>query len=114
MPSPGKKSQLRLRVFAGPNGSGKSTVIEEVKNIVIDERSIDFGYYINADDIAVALLYDEFTFDEYDIQIERKDIIDFAKTSGLLSEEFSLESFRISLPNVKLPAWFLKYYGEKD
>lgn len=51
--TPAKSSQppvLRLRVFAGPNGSGKSTIINSIKEYRIDNRPIDFGYYINADD----------------------------------------------------------------
>jgi predicted ABC-type ATPase len=36
-----------LTVIAGPNGSGKSTLIEYLM-----KRGVDFGTYINADDIA--------------------------------------------------------------
>ncbi len=39
----------RLTVIAGPNGSGKSTLIEHLML-----NGIDFGYYINADDIVKA------------------------------------------------------------
>ena len=46
---------LRLRVFAGPNGSGKTTIIEEVRKAKVNGRAIDFGLYINADDIARSL-----------------------------------------------------------
>lgn len=36
-----------LTVIAGPNGSGKSTLIEHLMR-----QGVDFGTYINADDIA--------------------------------------------------------------
>ena len=38
-------SENRLRMFAGPNGSGKSTIINLIK------QKVDFGVYLNADDI---------------------------------------------------------------
>ena len=38
---------LNLTVVAGPNGSGKSTLIRYLQH-----QRIDFGTYINADDIA--------------------------------------------------------------
>lgn len=39
----------RLRMFAGPNGSGKSTIFNRLK------EKIDFGFYLNADDIEIEL-----------------------------------------------------------
>jgi len=47
--------QLKLRVFAGPNGSGKSTVINFIRSYKVNDKHVEFGYYINADDIAKAL-----------------------------------------------------------
>ena len=55
-------AQLRLRVFAGPNGSGKSTVVRSIREAKVDGKPIDFGIYINADDIALALKTDLFSF----------------------------------------------------
>jgi predicted ABC-type ATPase len=49
-------NELRLRVFAGPNGSGKSTIIEDIRNTKVGGYNVDLGTYINADDIAQALL----------------------------------------------------------
>jgi len=43
--------QKRLRIFAGPNGSGKSTIVNIVK-----EQAVDFGVYVNADDIKTELV----------------------------------------------------------
>ena len=39
----------KIRMFAGPNGSGKSSIIEQIKD------QVNFGYYINADDIQIQL-----------------------------------------------------------
>ncbi|MBX3256691.1 MAG: hypothetical protein KF862_21320 [Chitinophagaceae bacterium] len=86
-----QSKQLRLRVFAGPNGSGKTTIIQSVRNTVINGKKIDFGIYINADDIASALLKNTFSFNPYKIRPTRKDIISFAADSGLLSDVFSKE-----------------------
>jgi predicted ABC-type ATPase len=38
-----------MRIFAGPNGSGKTTIINDLKT------KIDFGVYVNADDIEQTL-----------------------------------------------------------
>jgi predicted ABC-type ATPase len=81
-----KTSQLRLRIFAGPNGSGKSTVITAVSNFKTEDgHKIDLGYYINADDIAVALTRVTFTFGSYDLSPSKESITEFAATSGLLN-----------------------------
>jgi len=42
-------AENRLRVFAGPNGSGKSTILNQIKT------KVDFGVYLNADDIEAEL-----------------------------------------------------------
>lgn len=81
--------QLRLRVFAGPNGSGKSTIIQSVKNAIINDRKIDLGIYINADDIAELLKNNKFSFAPYQISVTKKEFIRFAELSGLLTPEFS-------------------------
>ncbi|HPS62997.1 MAG TPA: hypothetical protein PLK82_08045 [Bacteroidales bacterium] len=53
----------RMRVFAGPNGSGKSSIIKNVlKTKVGKGKTLDFGIYINADDLAVLLLRSEVDF----------------------------------------------------
>jgi predicted ABC-type ATPase len=81
--------QLRLRVFAGPNGSGKSTIIQSVKNTIVNDRKIDLGIYINADDIAELLRNNKFSFAPYQIAVTKKGFIRFAESSGLLTPEFS-------------------------
>ena len=87
---------LRLRVFAGPNGSGKSTVIQYVKDLKINGRPIDFGVYINADDIAWRLRERDFTFDDYDIVTTNNEFAEIALSSGLIGEGFTAGKFRKS------------------
>lgn len=85
--------QPRLRVFAGPNGSGKSTIVKAVKNTVLEGRPIDFGYYINADEITEALKKGKFSFARFKIKIKNQQLISFVKTSGLLDAMFTLPVF---------------------
>lgn len=84
------QTQLRLRVFAGPNGSGKSTVIKKVRETVINGKEIDFGVYINADDIAKTLSEDSFNFSIYEIECVKDEILNFASPSGLISDKFTI------------------------
>lgn len=84
-------TQLRLRVFAGPNGSGKSTVIQEVRKTLVNGKEIDFGVYINADDIASALTENRFTFSLYEVECTKDDILKFASTSGLINKTFTVK-----------------------
>lgn len=99
MPTSKLKSK-RLRVFAGPNGSGKTTIIEGVKNYRISEIPIDFGIYINADDIARDLRLNQFNFAEYRVKPTRQKFISVAIQSGLigkgLSESKFLSSFKFT------------------
>lgn len=91
-----KSQQLRLRVFAGPNGSGKSTVIQYVRNYTINNIPIDFGYYINADDIATQLRTGLFRFKDFGISVTNKDFLDIVVASGLINEKFPKEAFKSS------------------
>ena len=52
----------RFRIFAGPNGSGKSTIINNVRETIVSGYPIDFGLYVNADEIALCLAGGVFTF----------------------------------------------------
>ncbi len=96
MPSPSTNSNLRLRVFAGPNGSGKSTVINSVKNLRVNNKNIDFGIYINADDIARQLRAGLFTFHDYEITTNAKEFTTEAIASGLVTAPFDEDSFKAS------------------
>src|ERR1039458_8336121 len=87
-------SNLRLRVFAGPNGSGKSTVIKSVWSSKVNGKLIDFGVYVNADDIAGKLRENAFSFIDYDITTSNKEFIEIALASGLVEKEFDEDKFR--------------------
>ena len=58
---------------------------------------IDFGYYINADDIAVALANGNFSFDTFDLSVTKQSIIDFAISSGLLDRRFTKQELNMSV-----------------
>ncbi len=85
--------QLRLRVFAGPNGSGKSTVIQSVRQYESGGQPIDFGYYINADDITVALKNKGIAFKDFDCQTTTAEFTSIAQASGLINKEFPEDAF---------------------
>ena len=89
----GADATLRLRVFAGPNGSRKSTVIHNVRDYKTNNRAIDFGIYINADDIAQRLRESTFSFSDYEIATTRAQFIQTAKLSGLINGEFDEVAF---------------------
>ncbi|HMN04134.1 MAG TPA: hypothetical protein PKD45_00260 [Flavobacteriales bacterium] len=79
---------LRMRVFAGPNGSGKTTIIEEVRKAKVNGRPVDFGVYINADDIARALGrgYD---LTPFGLDLDGGRFLTFAEGSGLLDGQLT-------------------------
>ncbi len=56
---------------------------------VINNTKIDLGTYINADDIAVALKKNKFSFAAYKIKITKEEILAFAASSGLLNKTFT-------------------------
>lgn len=87
------KSNLRLRVFAGPNGSGKSTIINAVRDHKVREIPVDFGIYINADDLANELSKDTVSFDRYQIKTSLEEFLEFTLSSGLISTSFTREDF---------------------
>jgi predicted ABC-type ATPase len=90
---PVKSQTKRLRVFAGPNGSGKTTIIEGVRDYRIKGIPIDFGIYINADDIARNLRLGKFDFAEYRIKPTSEKFIAITNQSGLIGKEFSERKF---------------------
>ncbi len=98
------KSELRLRVFAGPNGSGKSTIIEAVRNHKVSEIPVDFGIYINADDLAKKLLKEELDFSTYSIETTLEEFVELCTSSGLISNSFTKNDFlkTFSLVNNRL------------
>ena len=90
------ESQLRLRVFAGPNGSGKSTVIKSVRNYKAGNRFIDFGVYVNADDIARQLREGKFTFDDYQLSVNVDEFLKVSLESGLVGVGLDEHNFQQS------------------
>ncbi|RQP18238.1 MAG: hypothetical protein EAS52_06100 [Parapedobacter sp.] len=91
-----KQKSLRLRVFAGPNGSGKSTIINAIRDKEVNGFPIDFGYYINADDIAKHLKEGVFDFSPFGIVFTKTNFSVFAEKSGLLNPSFTEEDFHAS------------------
>lgn len=104
MPSIKPSSTKRLRIFAGPNGSGKSTIIQSVRDYKTSKGLIDFGYYINADDIARILTASFFDFNNFDINVTNKQFNAVCTASGLINSNFTAEQFKnaYSLRNNKL------------
>ena len=87
---------LRLRVFAGPNGSGKTTIIDAVRKARVNGRTIDFGLYINADDLASGL------GKGVDVSpigpgLTLRSFLAFAERSGLLDDGLSLDELERGL-----------------
>jgi predicted ABC-type ATPase len=82
-----------MRVFAGPNGSGKSTIINKVKGIKIQGRNVDFGIYVNADDIAEDLRKNKFIFSTYQVNVLPKQLKKTALESGLINDGFTEQEF---------------------
>jgi predicted ABC-type ATPase len=85
-----------MRVFAGPNGSGKSTIIKSVSEYKERGKSLDFGVYVNADDIAKKLREGKFSFRQYGLRITPKEFKSVALDSGLIGDRFSREKFGLS------------------
>jgi len=85
-----------MRVFAGPNGSGKSTIIKSVSKYQKNGRLIKFGFYINADDIAVDLQKNRFSFGFYQIQTTNEEFREVVLASGLIGNRFTEKQFSSS------------------
>lgn len=90
-------SNLRMRVFAGPNGSGKSTIIQAVRNHEEKGIPVDFGTYVNADDIAAALRKGLFNFSKpYKLKVANREFVISALSSGLIGSKFTDKDFKLS------------------
>ena len=94
-----------MRVFAGPNGSGKSSIIKNILNTEVQKGvKLDFGIYINADDIAKELLKKSCSFSKYQINFIEEEFHKIANESGLINAKFTKERFEecIIIENGKL------------
>ena len=68
-----------------------------MRNFKVNNRSVNFGFYINADDIAFALREGSFNFDEYDIKVKNPEFIKTCINSGLTNEKFPESVFKFIL-----------------
>lgn len=85
----------RLRVFAGPNGSGKSSIIRKILNTEVQKGvKLDFGIYINADDIAQELLKNGCNLSKFEIVFDEKEFFEIVSSSGLINEDFDFVRFK--------------------
>lgn len=92
------RNSLRLRVFAGPNGSGKSTVIRSVAEHIVDGHPIDFGVYVNADDIARKLVDGKLLITDFGMPVlDLEWLIATASKSGLFSYAIDEKQFQRSI-----------------
>jgi len=85
-----------MRVFAGPNGSGKSTIIRAVRSYKVKGIPVDFGIYVNADDIARGLRKGKFSLRRYRIKFSESEFINVVSDSGLLNDGFDYNEFMSS------------------
>lgn len=95
----------RLRIFAGPNGSGKSSIIKKVLETEVQKGvKLDFGIYINADDIAQELLKKGCLFSKYTINFNEEEFHKIVNESGLINKDFPKNRFEecILIENEKL------------
>ncbi len=84
-----------MRVFAGPNGSGKSTIINAIRKYKVKGVPVDFGVYINADDIAAELRAKSFSFNKFTVT-SNSEFSEIALSSGLVNKDFDETHFRNS------------------
>ncbi len=69
-----------MRVFAGPNGSGKTTIFKKL----LEEKAINLGVYINADEIQEALNQNgTLSFSDYKLMVDEPQLQAFFRQSQL-------------------------------
>ncbi len=56
-------------------------------------KKLDFGIYINADDIALQLKNKGCPFDAFEVEVTKKELLKTASESGLINNTFSIERF---------------------
>lgn len=85
-----------MRVFASPNGSGKSSIIKSILNTKVKKgRSLDFGIYINADDIAVSLRNGGVQFSNFEVIVTIHELLKNAASSGLILKASNFRTRRM-------------------
>ncbi|WP_317195989.1 hypothetical protein [Litoribacter ruber] len=86
--------EKRMRVFAGPNGSGKTSIIKAIRSTEVHAgRKLDFGIYVNADDIAQQLFSNGVNLSSLEIELNRKEFQDIVQGSGLINANFPYSRF---------------------
>ncbi len=98
----------RLRMFAGPNGSGKSTIKSVIRRELL-------GVYVNPDEIeALIKQFDFLDFGEFEVEIDKAEILEFFKSSTLLEKADLLDEAeylrftdnRLSFQDVSVNSYF--------
>ena len=107
-----------MRVFAGPNGSGKSSIIKKILDTDVQKGvKLDFGIYINADDIAKDLLKKGCLFPKYTITFIEDEFFEIVEASGLIKDDFTLDQFKgcieLSDDRLTLPKKFIENQEDK-
>lgn len=95
----------RLRIFAGPNGSGKSSIIKNILNTEVQKGvKLDFGIYVNADDIAKDLIKTCCNFAKFKVKLIESEFYQIVFESGLINDSFNKVRFKkcISIDDNKL------------
>ncbi len=82
----------RIRIFTGPNGTGKSTIIDQIRETKVKDKLVDFGIYINADNIGCELNSGELDFNQFQINLSSDIFYTLAKESGLLNVGFDFST----------------------
>ncbi|GGZ25676.1 hypothetical protein GCM10007049_17770 [Echinicola pacifica] len=81
----------RMRIFAGPNGSGKSSVIKAIRDTEVGKgKKLDFGIYINADDLAEELYSNAVDFSNYNVLFNQNEFEIIIGESGLIGNQFPI------------------------
>jgi predicted ABC-type ATPase len=78
------------------NGSGKTTIINSIRNFKVRNIPVDFGVYINADDIANELRNNSCSFSHYKVQVKEIEFVQIALKSGLVNDYFPEHVFKDS------------------
>lgn len=82
----------RLRVFAGPNGSGKTSIINKIRATEVQPgQTLDFGFYINADELTKNLNQKKVDLTEFSIIFAQEEFDSLVIDSGLLNEKYTLD-----------------------
>lgn len=98
----------RLRIIAGPNGSGKS----HLTRILRSEYDINWGYYINADDIERELReFEEISFADFGLTKSEEAFLDFYQNHVLREKAPAQPRVRGTILTLAKPLPEATYFG---